>query len=73
MLLAPLPTRVDEKLLGRARRGRVAQEHPRAEHLEELAGLLKAAGFGDDDPRDYTRYGSARELYHFKVDNTSAY
>ncbi|MFC9979229.1 protein glxC [Gordonia sp. NPDC127522] len=45
----------------------------RAEHLEELAGLLKAAGFGDDDPRDYTRYGSARELYHFKVDNTSAY
>lgn len=45
----------------------------RAEHLEELTGLLKAAGFGDDDPRDYTRYGSARELYHFKVDNTSAY
>ncbi|ANY25599.1 protein glxC [Gordonia terrae] len=45
----------------------------RAEHLDELTGLLKAAGFGDDDPRDYTRYGSARELYHFKIDNTSAY
>ncbi|NKQ57677.1 protein glxC [Amycolatopsis sp. K13G38] len=45
----------------------------RAEHLEELAGLLKSAGFCDDDPASYTRYGSARELYHFHVDNTSAY
>ncbi|MEO9329548.1 GltB/FmdC/FwdC-like GXGXG domain-containing protein [Gordonia aurantiaca] len=45
----------------------------REEHLEELAGLLKAAGFGDDDLSAYTRYGSARELYHFKVDNASAY
>ena len=34
---------------------------------------LKAAGFKDDNPADYTRYGSARELYHFHVDNTSAY
>ncbi|WP_423785252.1 protein glxC [Gordonia paraffinivorans] len=45
----------------------------REEHLEELAGLLKAAGFADDDLSAYTRYGSARELYHFKVDNASAY
>lgn len=45
----------------------------RAEHLEELAGLLKAAGYEDDDPASYTRYGSARSLYHFHVDNTSAY
>ena len=45
----------------------------RAEHLEELAGLLKAAGFKDDDPATYTRYGSARTLYHFHSDNTSAY
>jgi glutamate synthase domain-containing protein 3 len=43
------------------------------EHLEELAGLLKAAGFEDDDPASYTRYGSARGLYHFHADNTSAY
>ncbi|TIC87771.1 protein glxC [Nocardioides sp. GY 10113] len=43
------------------------------EHLEELAGLLKAAGFTEDDPADYTRYGSARTLYHFHVDNTGAY
>ncbi len=43
------------------------------EHLEELAALLKSAGFEDDDPATYTRYGSARSLYHFHVDNTSAY
>ena len=34
---------------------------------------LKAAGFKDDDLSAYTRYGSARELYHFHVDNSSAY
>lgn len=45
----------------------------RAEHLEELAGLLKAAGFDNDDPSSYTRYGSARNLYNFHVDNASAY
>ncbi|SDK22414.1 N-methylglutamate synthase subunit B [Nocardioides sp. YR527] len=45
----------------------------RAEHLEELAGLLKAAGFEGDDLSAYTRYGSARSLYHFHVDNTGAY
>ncbi|WP_197380625.1 protein glxC [Mycolicibacterium mengxianglii] len=44
-----------------------------AEHLQELAGLLKAAGFTSDDPADYTRYGSARQLYHFRADNSSAY
>ena len=30
---------------------------------------LKAAGFEDDDPATYTRYGSARSLYHFHTDN----
>jgi glutamate synthase domain-containing protein 3 len=40
----------------------------RPEHLSALAELLAAAGF-DADPRDFTRYGSARELYHFHVDN----
>lgn len=45
----------------------------RPEHLEELSGLLKSAGYEDDDPASYTRYGSARNLYHFRVDNTSAY
>jgi methylamine---glutamate N-methyltransferase subunit B len=42
----------------------------RVEHIDELTGLLKAAGYGDDDPSEYTRYGSARTLYHFHADNT---
>ena len=45
----------------------------RDEHHQELARLLKAAGFEDDDTAEYTRYGSARSLYHFHVDNASAY
>ncbi len=44
----------------------------RPEHLEELRELLRAAGF-DADPAEFTRYGSARGLYHFHVDNASAY
>ncbi|KUJ72498.1 protein glxC [Thiomicrospira sp. WB1] len=44
----------------------------RAEHLEELTRLLEAAG-SDEDPADFKRYGSARELYNFKVDNVGAY
>ena len=43
----------------------------RAEHHAELACLLKAAGFEDDDTAAYTRYGSARSLYHFHVDNAA--
>ena len=44
----------------------------RPEHLVELQELLGAAGF-DADPREFTRYGSARSLYNFHVDNASAY
>jgi glutamate synthase domain-containing protein 3 len=40
----------------------------RDEHLAELADLLARAGF-DDDPGAFRRYGSARELYNFKIDN----
>ena len=44
----------------------------RPEHIVELQELLDAAGF-DADPAEFTRYGSARQLYHFHVDNASAY
>ena len=44
----------------------------RGEHLAELSELLKAAGI-DEAPAAFRRYGSARDLYHFKVDNSSAY
>ena len=40
---------------------------------EELGRLLKAAGYEDDDTAAYTRYGSARQLYHFHVENSSVY
>ncbi|WP_062993096.1 protein glxC [Nocardia anaemiae] len=42
------------------------------EHLDELRELLSRAGF-DADPAEFTRYGSARQLYHFHVDNAGAY
>ena len=45
----------------------------REHHLHELAALLERAGFTDIDAADFRRYGSARELYNFKVDNVSAY
>jgi glutamate synthase domain-containing protein 3 len=38
----------------------------RDEHLADLADVLARAGLADADPRDFTRYGSARELYHFQ-------
>ncbi len=44
----------------------------RAEHLTELGELLAAAG-RTDNPADFKRYGSARNLYHFHVDNSTAY
>lgn len=44
----------------------------RAEHIEELSDLLTKAGV-EDDPACFKRYGSARQLYTFKVDNASAY
>ena len=43
------------------------------EHRAELASLLAQAGVEDADPAEFRRYGSARELYTFKVDNAGAY
>ncbi|MBF8780326.1 protein glxC [Pseudomonas fulva] len=48
------------------------EKEMRAEHLDELKALLQRAGF-DEDPTCFKRYGSARQLYNFKVDNASAY
>ncbi len=48
------------------------QKEMRAEHIEELTDLLNRAGV-DEDPSSFKRYGSARQLYNFKVDNASAY
>jgi glutamate synthase domain-containing protein 3 len=39
-------------------------------HRAELAGLLEQAGVTGVDTADFKRYGSARNLYTFKIDNT---
>ncbi len=44
----------------------------RPEHLEILARLLAEAGC-DARPEEFSRYGSARKLYNFHVDNAAAY
>ena len=44
----------------------------REEHVSELYELLARAGL-DHDPADFRRYGSARRLYTFEVDNAGAY
>ena len=46
----------------------------RAEHRAELAALLDEAGFADiARPEQFRRYGSARALYHFHIDNVGVY
>ncbi len=42
-------------------------------HVAELTDLLARAGLDDVDPTAFRRYGSARQLYNFKVDNAAAY
>jgi methylamine---glutamate N-methyltransferase subunit B len=44
----------------------------RPEHVAELGDLLARAGI-DADPSGFRRYGSARALYNFDVDNAGAY
>lgn len=44
----------------------------RPEHIEILRDLLAQAGC-DAKPEEFTRYGSARNLYTFDVDNAAAY
>jgi glutamate synthase domain-containing protein 3 len=42
------------------------------QHKDNLRALLKAAEV-DADPSAFRRYGSARKLYHFHIDNLGAY
>ena len=43
-----------------------------AEHVEKLTELLERAGF-DADVTKFRRYGSARKLYNFTIDNAANY
>lgn len=42
-------------------------------HKRELEHLLAEAGIGGADAAEFRRFGSARALYHFKVDHADAY
>ncbi|MDP9189070.1 MAG: protein glxC [Actinomycetota bacterium] len=48
------------------------EKEMREEHLAELTGLLERGG-ADADPARFRRYGSARQLYNFQIDNAGAY
>ena len=48
------------------------EKEMRLEHIELLKELLEKAG-ADAKPEEFKRYGSARQLYHFNIDNVDAY
>jgi methylamine---glutamate N-methyltransferase subunit B len=45
----------------------------RPEHIALLQDLLDRAGVTGVKPEEFTRYGSARKLYNFNIDNADAY
>lgn len=47
------------------------EKEMRPEHVETLEALLRAAGLGGS-PSEFRRYGSARTLYNFHVDDIAA-
>jgi glutamate synthase domain-containing protein 3 len=49
------------------------EKEMRPEHIEILKGLLARAGITDVKPEEFKRYGSARKLYNFNIDNADAY
>ncbi len=49
------------------------EKEMRSEHVEQVRDLLALAGIENVDPADFRRYGSARRLYNFHVDNLGAY
>jgi glutamate synthase domain-containing protein 3 len=48
------------------------EKEVRAEHVTQLRELLARAEI-DADLTAFRRYGSARQLYNFRVDNAGAY
>ncbi len=49
------------------------EKEMRDEHLAVLGELVRRAGIDDVKPGEFRRYGSARRLYNFHVDNLGAY
>ena len=49
------------------------EKEMRDEHRAQLRDLLERAGVTDADPGEFRRFGSARRLYNFSIDNAGAY
>lgn len=49
------------------------EKEMREEHLAELQQLLDTAGCSGMKASEFKRYGSARQLYNFKIENVDAY
>ena len=49
------------------------EKEMRGDHVAQVRDLLAAAGIDDVDPAEFRRYGSARKLYNFTIDNAGAY
>ena len=49
------------------------EKEMRDEHFDEVKELLEQSGMNDVDSADFRRYGSARNLYNFNIDNAAAY
>jgi glutamate synthase domain-containing protein 3 len=49
------------------------EKEMRPEHHEFLSAILKKAGVNGVKTADFKRYGSARKLYNFNIDNADAY
>ena len=55
------------------RRGAVTTWLSERAGVQVLRDLLEAAGIDDLDPAEFRRYGSARRLYNFTIDNAGSY
>jgi glutamate synthase domain-containing protein 3 len=49
------------------------EKEMRPEHHEQLKALLEKAGVNGVKTDEFKRYGSARKLYNFNIDNADAY
>lgn len=49
------------------------EKEMRSEHVELLENLLQSAGVTGVSASEFKRYGSARKLYNFDIDNADAY
>lgn len=49
------------------------EKEMRAEHREALKSLLELSGVSEYGVDEFKRYGSARKLYNFNIDNASSY